>query len=214
MWSKRKNKSHPANQGKPALVHSEAGTSPTLSPVNQMTEISSQRRLSNAQIQNLAFARQQLGAQDASGLSPRSANEHKPLPTAAVEEQTNQTQQIPQNSEPEPQPSPVMERSKVQKLTDQIQQDGLAVDFNDISISEQIAEGQFSNIYYGEYQGAPVAIKIFKEDLLDVENLVKQFQILNSVRSPSIVYFYGITLEPKVYIVGILRTRNSYRRFR
>jgi serine/threonine protein kinase len=75
------------------------------------------------------------------------------------------------------------------------------IDFNDIVLNDKIHESELSVIYEGEYNGHEVAVKIFNQAFVDVQTFKEEFQLLSTIRSPHMVYFYGLCVEPKICVV-------------
>lgn len=55
-------------------------------------------------------------------------------------------------------------------------------------------------VYKGEWRNQEVAIKILKNapDSQELSEFKKELEIMSSLRSPFIVYFFGMVLRPKV----------------
>jgi serine/threonine protein kinase len=104
------------------------------------------------------------------------------------------------------------------------------IDFNDIVLNDKIHESELSVIYEGEYNGHEVAVKIFNPVFVDVQAFKEEFQLLrypvhalaltrpglvggslanrhgflstaSTIRSPHMVFFYGLCVEPKICVV-------------
>ncbi|PRP78173.1 hypothetical protein PROFUN_11303 [Planoprotostelium fungivorum] len=73
---------------------------------------------------------------------------------------------------------------------------------SELSFVEKIGSGASSKVYRAVYRGEDVAVKILKnyEQNL-VEDFVKEFNIISSIRSPYVIYFYGVILNPSISIV-------------
>eukprot|EP01119_Soliformovum_irregulare_P018627 TRINITY_DN575_c0_g1_i1.p1 TRINITY_DN575_c0_g1~~TRINITY_DN575_c0_g1_i1.p1 ORF type:complete len:1549 (+),score=441.45 TRINITY_DN575_c0_g1_i1:27-4673(+) len=80
-----------------------------------------------------------------------------------------------------------------------------AIDFRELHYSpnDLIGSGKSANVYKGTYRHQVVAIKVFT-NTPDAEQLIefkKELQILSTVRTPNLAYFYGGTITPKCCIV-------------
>jgi tRNA A-37 threonylcarbamoyl transferase component Bud32 len=78
------------------------------------------------------------------------------------------------------------------------------IDWADLQVQEQIGEGAASTVYYGQYRGQEVAIKVLKS-LGNDDELKRDFwnecDIMRTLRTTDTVYFFGATAEPNVAIV-------------
>lgn len=59
----------------------------------------------------------------------------------------------------------------------------------------------YSLVYKGEWRNQEVAIKILKNapESQELSEFKKELEIMSSLRSPFIVYFFGMVLRPKVF---------------
>lgn len=74
------------------------------------------------------------------------------------------------------------------------------LDADEISFMEKIGEGSAAKVYKGVWRNQEVAIKILKNapDSQELTEFKKELEIMSSLRSPFIVYFFGMVLRPKV----------------
>jgi len=78
----------------------------------------------------------------------------------------------------------------------------------EIELDHQLGTGRFATVYKGIFREQTVAVKVLTE--VTDENVVKkEFEIMSNMRSPNIVYFYGIVLRPKVCMVMQYCARGS-----
>jgi len=72
------------------------------------------------------------------------------------------------------------------------------LDYNDIVLGKQIGEGAFGAVYQGTYKGNSVAVKEYRSGIqLDdtaVQEALKEISIMEKLRSPYIIAFYGMTI--------------------
>jgi len=74
------------------------------------------------------------------------------------------------------------------------------LDADEISFLDKIGEGIAAKVYKGIWRNQEVAIKILKNapDSQELTEFKKELEIMSSLRSPFIVYFFGMVLRPKV----------------
>lgn len=75
------------------------------------------------------------------------------------------------------------------------------VNFDEIELDDRISESATATIYTGEYRGQEVVIKIFNREMINVNKLQTEFGMISNIRSPYVVIFYGLCLEPQVCVV-------------
>lgn len=75
------------------------------------------------------------------------------------------------------------------------------IDYDELELDDRISESATAKVYSGEFRGQQVAVKIFNSDMIDVEKLQSEIQMISSIRSPYVVVFYGLCLEPKLCVV-------------
>eukprot|EP01102_Stenamoeba_stenopodia_P005238 TRINITY_DN1578_c0_g1_i1.p1 TRINITY_DN1578_c0_g1~~TRINITY_DN1578_c0_g1_i1.p1 ORF type:complete len:759 (+),score=197.44 TRINITY_DN1578_c0_g1_i1:262-2538(+) len=81
----------------------------------------------------------------------------------------------------------------------------------DLEFLKKLGSGASGDVYRGLYKGNEVAIKVLKEMMADKEakEFLKETQILSTLRSPYIVYFFGICASPKLCMVMEFCSRGS-----
>jgi hypothetical protein len=79
----------------------------------------------------------------------------------------------------------------------QLNFDELAFD----QITDEVGSGVSAVVYKGIYRGQKVAIKILQNEP-DFEQFEKELNILCSVRSPAVCYFYGACVSPNFILVN------------
>eukprot|EP01117_Protostelium_nocturnum_P009177 TRINITY_DN3285_c0_g1_i1.p1 TRINITY_DN3285_c0_g1~~TRINITY_DN3285_c0_g1_i1.p1 ORF type:complete len:775 (+),score=256.10 TRINITY_DN3285_c0_g1_i1:283-2607(+) len=73
---------------------------------------------------------------------------------------------------------------------------------NELEFIEKIGSGASSKVYKAIYRNEEVAVKILKGyEKTAVQDFIKEFHIISSLRSPYVIYFYGIVTEPVLSIV-------------
>lgn len=75
------------------------------------------------------------------------------------------------------------------------------IDYDELELEDKVSESATATVYHGEYRGQEVAVKIFNPEMINREKLVKEFQMISSIRSPHVVVFYGLCLEPHIAVV-------------
>jgi len=82
------------------------------------------------------------------------------------------------------------------------------LDKNDVEFTKKLAEGLTGKVYKGLFKGLPVAIKVLKtSEALDA--FKKEFMMMSSIRTPFMIGFHGILLQPQVAMVMDLASRGS-----
>jgi len=73
---------------------------------------------------------------------------------------------------------------------------------SELTFVEKIGSGASSKVYRAVYRGEDVAVKILKNyEKSLIQDFVKEFNIISSIRSPYVIYFYGVILSPQISIV-------------
>lgn len=81
---------------------------------------------------------------------------------------------------------------------------------SEITYFEKIGEGTSCIVYKGTYRGQVVALKTLKDtSKKQVDNFIKEFDILSQFRSPYVTYFFGGCTEPKPTMVLGYSSRGS-----
>ena len=84
------------------------------------------------------------------------------------------------------------------------------IELKDLTVGEELGRGASSVVYKGVYRGQTVAIKEFKESAKNKkQDFTKEFEILSSVRSPLVVFFFGATFAEKLCLVTEHMSRGS-----
>jgi hypothetical protein len=85
------------------------------------------------------------------------------------------------------------------------------LDYSDFYFVDQLGKGNSSMVYVGTYKSQQVALKVLRLEnhQRDLEDFKKELEIMSLVRHPSIVHFYGASLEPKLVIVLEYCSRGS-----
>jgi ankyrin repeat protein len=80
--------------------------------------------------------------------------------------------------------------------------EGEHIAFTDIELLEELGSGAAGKVYKGLYKGKHVAVKVLKElkDGAELEDFKKELEIMTSIRSPYMIFFYGVVLSPKLCI--------------
>jgi serine/threonine protein kinase len=71
------------------------------------------------------------------------------------------------------------------------------IERNDLQVFEMVGEGASAKVYRGKYHNHEVAIKVLKDKMppKEVEDFKKEFQILTTLKSPHVVFFYGMCID-------------------
>eukprot|EP01104_Vermistella_antarctica_P020418 TRINITY_DN8720_c0_g1_i1.p1 TRINITY_DN8720_c0_g1~~TRINITY_DN8720_c0_g1_i1.p1 ORF type:complete len:552 (+),score=95.39 TRINITY_DN8720_c0_g1_i1:402-2057(+) len=74
---------------------------------------------------------------------------------------------------------------------------------SEIEFQEEIGEGTSATVFRGEYRNQKVAVKVLKEKMAKKEqaDFEKEFELMSSLRSPNVVFFYGVCFHPQTCIV-------------
>eukprot|EP01089_Gocevia_fonbrunei_P021589 TRINITY_DN8443_c0_g1_i5.p1 TRINITY_DN8443_c0_g1~~TRINITY_DN8443_c0_g1_i5.p1 ORF type:complete len:450 (+),score=113.35 TRINITY_DN8443_c0_g1_i5:221-1570(+) len=136
--------------------------------------------------------------------APTISNEAASTPVAEAPKEAS-------NSDPKPAEdnlpsSPEQERNSPQTGAELLRKDlqideGLWIDYSELTLEESVATGSSSTVYRGEYRGSVVSVKVYDEARVNTTKLKTELEMLASVRSPSVVYLYGICVEPKICVV-------------
>jgi serine/threonine protein kinase len=72
-----------------------------------------------------------------------------------------------------------------------------------LEFAVKLGSGTSGTVYKGLYKGSEVAIKVLKaeQSQKELEEFKKEFQIMSSIQSPYLVFFFGACLEPKLCMV-------------
>jgi serine/threonine protein kinase len=83
-----------------------------------------------------------------------------------------------------------------------------------LQLGRKLGQGTFGVVYHGHYQGGEVAIKQLLQQQLDATSLEafqQEFKLMAQLRSPHIVYFYGIcTQEPYSLVMEYMPKGSLY----
>eukprot|EP01105_Mastigella_eilhardi_P019951 TRINITY_DN4719_c0_g1_i2.p1 TRINITY_DN4719_c0_g1~~TRINITY_DN4719_c0_g1_i2.p1 ORF type:complete len:659 (-),score=136.80 TRINITY_DN4719_c0_g1_i2:417-2225(-) len=87
------------------------------------------------------------------------------------------------------------------------------LDWNEVTMldSEPFATGGFAKVYRGTWRNQLVAIKVLREmEKMAIEDFKTEFQLLGSLRSPYIVYFFGAAVtKTHICLLSEYCTRGS-----
>merc|ERR1712063_216533 len=77
------------------------------------------------------------------------------------------------------------------------------IDATELHLGASLGEGTSAMVYRGSYRSQDVAIKVLKEkaEAKVIEEFQKEFDIMSSLRSPHVVFFYGATTQPSLCMV-------------
>eukprot|EP00727_Mastigamoeba_balamuthi_P004347 m51a1_g13910 putative serine-threonine protein (1906) ;mRNA; r:772429-786691 len=78
------------------------------------------------------------------------------------------------------------------------------LDYDELEFGPVIGEGTFGTVYKGRWRGTDVAIKQIRSGMfLSIEELSREIDILEHIRNPYVVDFYGAAILPMlVYLVS------------
>lgn len=82
---------------------------------------------------------------------------------------------------------------------------------SELEFAVKLGSGTSGTVYKGLYKREEVAIKVLKSEQSqkELEEFKKEFQIMSSIQSPYLVFFFGAVLEPKMCMVMELCSRGS-----
>jgi tRNA A-37 threonylcarbamoyl transferase component Bud32 len=87
------------------------------------------------------------------------------------------------------------------------------IDYDDLAIGKMVGEGAFGAVYKGKYKGNSVAIKEYRSGIAleetVVNEIINEISIMEKLRSPFIVSFYGMTVGKHNSIVMELAVMGS-----
>eukprot|EP01113_Clastostelium_recurvatum_P011683 TRINITY_DN1597_c0_g2_i2.p1 TRINITY_DN1597_c0_g2~~TRINITY_DN1597_c0_g2_i2.p1 ORF type:complete len:643 (-),score=161.00 TRINITY_DN1597_c0_g2_i2:74-2002(-) len=94
----------------------------------------------------------------------------------------------------------------ITSLRDHLSRSGSSLElltFSDLEFTENLSSGGFAKVYKAIYKGDTVAVKVLKSmpNASEVEEFRKEYAIMDAMRSPYVVKFYGAVLEPKLCMV-------------
>lgn len=77
------------------------------------------------------------------------------------------------------------------------------INASELQFTTRLGEGTSAQVFKGTYRGQDVAIKVLKEkaEAKVLEEFKKEFEIMSSLRSPHVVFFYGATTKPSLCMV-------------
>jgi len=76
---------------------------------------------------------------------------------------------------------------------------------------QKLGAGASGEVYKGLYRGKSVAIKVLKEMTAEaeVDEFKKEFEIMSAVRHANVVFFYGVSTQPRLCMVMEYCARKS-----
>jgi len=82
---------------------------------------------------------------------------------------------------------------------------------SELEFAMKLGSGTSGTVYKGLYKGEDVAIKVLKSEQSskELDEFKKEFQIMSSIQSPYLVFFFGAVLEPKMCMVMELCSKGS-----
>merc|ERR1712137_1078969 len=77
------------------------------------------------------------------------------------------------------------------------------INASELQFTTRLGEGTSAQVFKGTYRSQDVAIKVLKEkaEAKVIEEFQKEFDIMSSLRSPHVVFFYGATTQPSLCMV-------------
>jgi len=86
----------------------------------------------------------------------------------------------------------------------------MMVDGNQLEYLQLLGSGASGDVYKGLYKSKHVAIKVLKETAeAEVDEFKKEFEIMSAVRHPNVVFFYGVSTQPRLCMVMEYCARGS-----
>jgi len=81
----------------------------------------------------------------------------------------------------------------------------------ELEFTSKLGSGTSGTVYKGLYRTQPVAIKVLKTEQSnkELEEFKKEFQIMGSIQSPFLVFFFGACTQPRLCMVMELCARGS-----
>lgn len=85
------------------------------------------------------------------------------------------------------------------------------IDSRELTFVDKLGIGSSAKVYKGIYRSQQVAVKVLKSmpEGKQLTDFQKEFEIMSSLRSPHVVYFYGTVLVPKICIITEFCSRGS-----
>jgi len=82
---------------------------------------------------------------------------------------------------------------------------------SELEFAAKLGSGTSGTVYKGLYKGEDVAIKVLKSEQSskELEEFKKEFQIMSSIQTPYLVFFFGAVLEPRMCMVMEICSRGS-----
>ncbi|GAM26319.1 hypothetical protein SAMD00019534_094940 [Acytostelium subglobosum LB1] len=77
------------------------------------------------------------------------------------------------------------------------------IDGDDLVFMEKLGQGASAKVYKADWRNQEVAVKILKKtpEQQKLQDFLKELEIMSSLRSPHVVYFYGIVLQPRISMI-------------
>lgn len=77
------------------------------------------------------------------------------------------------------------------------------IDSSELVFTKRLGEGTSAKVFRGTYRNQDVAIKVLKEkaEAKVLEEFKKEFEIMSSLRSPHVVFFFGACIRPSLCMV-------------
>jgi serine/threonine protein kinase len=86
----------------------------------------------------------------------------------------------------------------------------MVVDGLQLEYLQLLGSGASGDVYKGLYKRTHVAIKVLKETAeAEVDEFKKEFEIMSAVRHPNVVFFYGVSTQPRLCMVMEYCSRGS-----
>lgn len=84
------------------------------------------------------------------------------------------------------------------------------ISFDEMHVQEEIGTGTYSTVRYGTWRGTPVALKLIKDDDVNITELYKEMYILSKLHHPNILQIIGCSAkEPPLCLVLEYMPRGS-----
>lgn len=75
------------------------------------------------------------------------------------------------------------------------------LDPDEVTMGEYLGSGQFAKVFQGVFRQQKVAIKVLTSLSAGADELKGEFNIMSSLKSPNVVYFFGLVTNPLALVM-------------